>query len=104
MYYFLKVNQADKLGKTALHKAAEEGHKITTELLLSHPDIDINAQDNIGQTALHIAFIEDMINIRDIVGNLVQDVASKSDNQPIVDLLLAGPNLQKPLNSTPRKT
>jgi ankyrin repeat protein len=63
MYYFLKVNKADKLGKTALHKATEEGNKITTNLLISHPDIDINAQDSLGQTALHIVVIEDMIDI-----------------------------------------
>ena len=118
MYYFLKVNKADKLGKTALHKAAEEGHKITTELLLSHPDIDINAQDSLGQTALHIAVTEDMIdivhlllekdnldiNIRDNFGNSVLDVGSKLDCPPIFDLLLANPNLNKDLQSSPRTT
>ena len=112
------MNKADKFGKTALHKAAEEGHKITTELLLSHPDIDINAQDNIGQTALHIAVGEDMIdivhlllekdkidiNIRDNFGNSVLIVVSKLDCHPILDLLLANPNLHKDMKSTPRRT
>ena len=99
-----KVNQTDKRGKTALHKAAKEGHRIITELLLSHPAVAINAQDSLGQTALHIAVKEVnmnvvrrllqedkiYINIRDDFGNCAISVASKSGFLQIFDLLKFG--------------
>jgi ankyrin repeat protein len=40
---------------TALHEACLNGFKEGLELLLQHPDIDINATNNQGQTAIHCA-------------------------------------------------
>ncbi|CAO0800480.1 unnamed protein product [Mucor circinelloides] len=40
---------------TALHEASIIGFTEGVELLLQHPDIDINAVDNQGQTAVHCA-------------------------------------------------
>ncbi|OAD02006.1 hypothetical protein MUCCIDRAFT_156407, partial [Mucor lusitanicus CBS 277.49] len=40
---------------TALHEACIIGFTEGIELLLQHPDIDINAVDNQGQTAVHCA-------------------------------------------------
>ena len=53
-------------------------------LLLERDNIDINIQDNFGNSHL--------------------DVANKSDIQPIVDLLLGNPTLQKPMQNTPKRT
>lgn len=41
--------------ETVLHIACEEGHRGTVELLLSVPNIDMNATDSRGWTALHYA-------------------------------------------------
>lgn len=40
---------------TALHEACLSGFEEGVELLLNHPDIDVDALDNQGQTALHYA-------------------------------------------------
>jgi ankyrin repeat protein len=40
---------------TALHEACLIGFKEGVELLIQHPDIDVNAVDNRGQTAIHFA-------------------------------------------------
>jgi ankyrin repeat protein len=40
---------------SALHVAVERGDERASELLLGHPDIDVNAQDDLGRTPLIIA-------------------------------------------------
>jgi len=42
------------LGQTALHWAAQNGHKDTVALLLEN-GADVNAIDNYGQTPFHIS-------------------------------------------------
>jgi ankyrin repeat protein len=46
------VNSTDPGGRTALHFAAFYGHKSTTKLLLSTPEVDIATCDNEGATPL----------------------------------------------------
>lgn len=42
------VNMYWQDGDTALHWASFRGHKEITELLLSHPDIEVNSENNVN--------------------------------------------------------
>ncbi|GKU21939.1 unnamed protein product [Fusarium langsethiae] len=48
----IEVNAKGEGGQTALHNAAETPIKQVIELILSHPNIDINIRDNLGNTPL----------------------------------------------------
>lgn len=48
------INDREVEGKSALHLAAEFGHKKCVAFLLKH-DADLYSTDNEGRTALHIA-------------------------------------------------
>ncbi|MBA3536164.1 MAG: ankyrin repeat domain-containing protein [Tatlockia sp.] len=48
------VNEKDKFGLTALHFAAQAGHKEIILLLRSQDNINMNAVDNDGNSALHL--------------------------------------------------
>ncbi len=49
------INERDKLGRTALHFAAQCGHTEIILLLRSQKTINLNARDCNGNTALHLA-------------------------------------------------
>lgn len=46
------VNEADILSATPLHRAAAQGRNNIVELLLAHPNINVNACDSTGSTPL----------------------------------------------------
>jgi len=48
-------NAADAYGWTPLMRSVHTGHLNMVQLLLSRPDIDVNARERDGATALHIA-------------------------------------------------
>jgi uncharacterized protein len=48
----IKINQRDKLGKTALIEASSKGKKDIVQTLLQHKNIEINQHDKDGSTAL----------------------------------------------------
>ena len=48
-------NEINPEGITALHQAARFGQTAVLELLLSRPEVDVNAKDNEGKTALRWA-------------------------------------------------
>ena len=48
-------NEVNPEGITALHQAARFGQTAVLELLLSRPEVDVNAKDNEGKTALRWA-------------------------------------------------
>lgn len=49
------MNAQDRMDRTALHLAAEEGHNEVVKVLLDHKDLDVNAKDAIYRSALHVA-------------------------------------------------
>jgi ankyrin repeat protein len=62
----IRVNAADRSGRTALYWASQSGNLDLVGLLLSHPSINVNAADSIGFTALHVACskgYEDMVRL-----------------------------------------
>lgn len=50
-----RVNLEDVTGRTALHRATEQGYSAIVKLLISHADTDVNAKDESDWTALHVA-------------------------------------------------
>ncbi|KAF9771002.1 hypothetical protein IL306_011376 [Fusarium sp. DS 682] len=48
----VQVNAKGRKGRTVLHSAAMAGNMEVIELILAHPDIDINIRDNDGNTPL----------------------------------------------------
>ncbi|CAM9907699.1 osteoclast-stimulating factor 1 [Lethenteron reissneri] len=51
----VSVNGLDKAGNTAIYWAAHGGHKDVVEILLGHPNIELNHQNKLGDTTLHAA-------------------------------------------------
>lgn len=92
----------DQSGRTALHIAAEKGHKEVVELLLKEAGADI--PDNNGRTALHIAaekgyveVVELLLNesgpdIPDNNGKTALHIAAEKGYMEVVELLLKGTN------------
>eukprot|EP00164_Ancoracysta_twista_P006644 GFYU01009287.1.p1 GENE.GFYU01009287.1~~GFYU01009287.1.p1 ORF type:complete len:343 (+),score=45.30 GFYU01009287.1:127-1155(+) len=60
------VNAQDKKGTTALHLAAELGHRVTTEILLRNK-ANVNQQDEKGQSALYWAAYRGHVEVCDIL-------------------------------------
>jgi ankyrin repeat protein len=52
--YRADVNAKDEYGRTALHRAAGNGHKATVQILREHR-ADVDAKDKSRGTALHRA-------------------------------------------------
>lgn len=55
MLEYVNVNLRDRQKSTALHIACYKGHEDLAKLLLSWPEIMVNATDIIGRTPLHLA-------------------------------------------------
>ena len=49
------VNNKNELGQTALMAAVRMGHNSIVQVLLYHPQIEINELDSLGGSALHFA-------------------------------------------------
>ena len=49
------VNDKNELGQTALMAAVRMGHNSIVQVLLDHPQIEINELDSLGGSALHFA-------------------------------------------------
>ncbi|OQR91353.1 ankyrin repeat protein [Achlya hypogyna] len=91
---------ARRHGLTALHGACARGLERTVQLLLSHPELDINLPDEEGNTALHLACRNGHV---PVVGALLaspavdvtarnktgEDCVAMADGQPAVLALLA---------------
>ena len=56
------INQADRLGQTALHYAAGNGHLNVTQFY-RRQGVDLNQADRFGHTALHFAAINGHLNV-----------------------------------------
>eukprot|EP00941_MAST-03F_sp_MAST-3F-sp1_P004426 g4426.t1 len=57
----INVNEADEVGKTALHWASMGGHNEVAKAILSNPKFtNVNQADDHGRTALHLASREVM--------------------------------------------
>ena len=53
------VNEANDWGETGLMCALNSGHNNVVQVLLHHPQIDVNKVDHHGRSALHLAVIHD---------------------------------------------
>ena len=58
------VNEANALGQTALHVAAQRGHRSVVEFLLDQ-DALVNVENRLRQTPLHLACQYNHQNVRD---------------------------------------
>ena len=71
-YPGIKVNVRSRIGRTPLMLAMEtlcrgsDYHRVV-ELLLAHPDTDLNAKDDYGDTALKIAVKENATELADLL-------------------------------------
>ena len=74
------VNDANYFGATGLMLALSSCHKDVVQVLLQHPQIDINKVDHHGRSALHFAVIHD--NQEEMAALLARnDVLTTSINQ-----------------------
>ncbi|KAH8745767.1 ankyrin repeat-containing domain protein [Hyaloscypha finlandica] len=64
-----RAGETDHLGWTALHHAADQGHKETV-LLLIEEGADINAKTNDGRTALHVVARSAVVSTKWTIRNL----------------------------------
>jgi hypothetical protein len=88
-------NNADRIGRTALHEAAAAGHVQIVEYLLSLPGINVRTQDRFKTTPLSSAFslLKDKPeNQRQIINMLLSvpdiDVNAFSERPPLVEAIL----------------
>ena len=102
------LNQADKSGKTLLHRASEKGFITVVEELIQYAIVDVNIKDKKGKTALHYAsenghwqVVKELLTDSKIDVN-VQDKKGKTPlhyayNETVVrELLRKGGDLTKP--------
>ncbi|KAB2105292.1 hypothetical protein AG0111_0g7058 [Alternaria gaisen] len=109
----LDVNIKDTSGfdnpnkQTPLHLATDRGLKEMVELLLLHPDIDVNPRDENGETPLHTAARKDRmeilvlllahpgidVNSRDAGGGTLLHASATQGYMEILRLLLARPDV-----------
>ncbi|WP_375316602.1 ankyrin repeat domain-containing protein [Wolbachia endosymbiont (group A) of Colletes cunicularius] len=96
------INVTDNLGRSALHYAAQEGHREIVDILLNN-GVDIRKPDELGKTALHYAAryndgtevvscllenAKDCINKKDKKGHTAVYYAAQQGNWDIVDFLI----------------
>jgi ankyrin repeat protein len=95
------VSSSDKNGRTALHWAANEGHKAVAEMLLAN-EADVNAKDDHSQTPLHHAAANGHRDVAELLlankadvnakrhaGETPLHFAAASGNKAMAELLLA---------------
>ena len=65
--YGMDPNGADRLGCTALHKAADRGRVRTVKHLVEKHNVDIHKRDEEGETALDLAERHGMTECADVL-------------------------------------
>lgn len=98
------INATDALSKTALHHACSGGCDVRiVELLISHPNIDVELRDKKKRTAFHRCCItgsveiaklfepyyDKLINLKDNFGSTPLHLAIRFHNDDLVSLLLS---------------
>ncbi|MGI2262393.1 ankyrin repeat domain-containing protein [Candidatus Cardinium hertigii] len=98
---YINVNQNSRMG-TPLTLALEMGNEAITQLLLNHPDINVNEKNSYEQYPIHIAasyysdpsnlelLLKDkrvMLNVTDRLNNTALDLAEKMGHSLCVNLL-----------------
>jgi len=97
----LNINSLDEDHRSALHDAAVEGNKAAVQILLAHPDIDINIRNDAGYTPLMSAVSANKLEIVKLLldknadfticnenGRSVFHFAITKENPQIFDLLI----------------
>jgi ankyrin repeat protein len=85
-YPGIKVNVRSRIGRTPLMLAMEtlcrgsDYHRVV-ELLLAHPDTDLNAKDDYGDTALKIAVKENATELADLLRKALKTPRPKRNSE-----------------------
>ena len=113
----IDINAVDDIQNTALHIAAERGHTRMVELLLEHPEVQINIENHMGWTPLckaafagHVEVVRRLLARPELEVNLVdQDRqtplfhAASTGNLETVRLLLSDPRTNTAIGNRPAR-